>query len=406
MVRKFIFILLTLSILTFSNSKSAVIPIYLNFKYPNEQFFIKEISFNQINLKVDKSFRATKIQKQFLITVANHPKLDNTNISTITINGKVYYLDRPISLKEKQDIKGIFINHSPNSISVSSQHILSSEKKLFVTLPQYNAISVIDEDKQKIIGFIPTQDTPSGIGIVNDKVFCGMKNDGIVKVFCALSGFHIKTLTIPGCSGVKEIKKLQNKILILDKTGNSIFIYDTGTETTKMVPFLNKIISFSPLKDTNTVAVSLNRNYNNIVLISISNGKIVRKFTTSNFLYSIDGDKENLFGIEPRLNSIAKYNILTQQEETQTVNSFPIYLKEIEKTLALSTKEKLIFFDSQSLFPFKNLPIKNITYMKPDNNRRYLYTFHNKTVNIIDLNSLSNISKLELISKSYSADTN
>ncbi|WP_297444849.1 hypothetical protein [Desulfurobacterium sp.] len=355
--------------------------VYFQFEGVKKPIKIGSISIENKTLTLNKTFNPTETQKQFLLGTF-HLK---GKIHSIKMNDKIYTLVSALNIKDNS-VKAVFIKATKNGIYVAPQNLLSVKDKVLFSIPDKNAVGVIDGDSGLVAGFIGFNEKPSGIGMIGDRIYVGFKGLPIVSVLSMENGFPVSDISIPG-AGSAEIESLKGNLYILSASRQNLFIYDTLSGTLNSIHFHRKVSDFFINNATNSI-LTADGGTGNINIFSLINGRLTGTVTIPGNIVSVCGDRENIYAADSFTSSIIKYSLLSKTSDSEDLPEEPLKLRISEHLLFVTTPSKVIALDTFSLNPYLAFNINKSSEILIGNDKLFIFSKTGKYF-IINKSSLS-----------------
>lgn len=328
--------------------------IYIQFLKSNNAILLKTININNQTITIDRTYKPTEKQKQFLVTSINVSE----KINSIKINGERYTLPKTINFR-KNSSQALFIKVNNKKFYIENQNLLNINKKVVFTIPALKTIGVIDKDTGLIAGFIGTQNTPTGISISNNKIFVGYKNTPVISVLSLENGFHISDIPIPG-DGTCRIENSKDKLFILSSDKKRLSIFDINSGTTTSIIFPRKISDFFVNNATDTI-LTVDGDTGNISMFSAVNGNRIGTVIIPGSIVSVCGDEKNIYAADDFSKTIIKYSLISRTSDIEELMDTPLKIRNFNNLIFTVTYSNLIAFDTFSLNPYATFNIKDIS---------------------------------------------
>ncbi len=223
-------------------------------------------------------------------------------------NNSVYRVD----IEDKKIENVAYVGKSPAHMDVYQKYI-------YVTNEDSNSISVVDEEKFRLVENIPAGEKPHGIRIdkIRKKMYIANSNE------CSISIFDLNTLKekkIYLSESPYHIYLSYNKVYVLSFMQDNLkksclTFFDKGTMTVIKKIYLNSIVvDMVPLDDDIIFTTDLGDGY--LYKINLSNNDTVDKYYIGGMPNNMIWDEENiLFITDIKKNQLIFFNYKTNEIE-------------------------------------------------------------------------------------------
>jgi len=372
---------------------AAKVVFYLNFEgnsyhhnhgeYGKNSFKVETLKIGGKEVSINKDFSPSETKKQFFLNVIEVP---SGVYDKIGLNGKVYILSSPLSLKENS-VKAVFFKLHEGQIQVFPQKLLSVSKKQFFSVPSINALGVIDEDSGFVSGFIGLQSAPYGVAAFGDKVYTGLENGQLVELDRE-SGFVSNIISLTSVSLENKLLHSDRKIYVPEKNNNIVYYFCPETGARFTVSLTGKVKDGYYMEKTGYLSV-LTKTPDTVYLLSGGSGKIISSVSIPGDAVSVTGDENAVYVADRKGKTIYRYNLTSKSLEGFPLYEEPLIIRNFGDFLFLASKGNLLVLNKMGLTPYVIFNIKNVREMSFSQDKRKVFVFtEDKNYFVINLDSL------------------